>query len=97
MPQVAGQQSATFDKWGGLLAQTDDLKNVASVPEAVRCSDSVCSCNRAATDETAFWEEVNSALIRLVCIIERHKLHATYTTSELRKAGKQALCKHGGI
>jgi len=77
------------------LAQTDDLKNVASVPEAGRCGDSVCSCNRAATDETAFWEKVNRLLISLVCEIERDKLHCTYTTSELRKVGREVLCKAG--
>ena len=44
------------------------------------------------TAEEEFWEEVVSALLNLVCIIERRKLKRKPDTAELRKAGKQALC-----
>jgi hypothetical protein len=42
-----------------------------------------------------FWSEIVSLLLRLVCLIEREKLQREPTTAELRKAGKQALCKGG--
>ena len=44
-------------------------------------------------NDTAFWSEVVSLLLSLVCLIEREKLKRKPTTSELRAAGKEALCK----
>ena len=41
----------------------------------------------------SFWAEIVSGLLNLVCIIERHKLKREYTTADLRKAGKKALCR----
>lgn len=44
----------------------------------------------SAVDDKEFWQEIRRLLLSLVCVIERHKLEGP-TTSELRKAGKQAI------
>ena len=46
------------------------------------------------TDEQ-FWEEWVSIMLKAVCLVERAKLKRKHTTAELRKAGKQAICKEG--
>lgn len=47
------------------------------------------------TGDKAFWLEVRSLLIRLVCLIEKEKLDEACTTAELRRAGKEHLTKNG--
>ena len=46
------------------------------------------------TDEQ-FWQELVSIMLKAVCLIERAKLKREHTTADLRKAGKQAICKEG--
>lgn len=45
--------------------------------------------------DSAFWENVVSLLLSLVCLIEKEKLQRDPTTAELRKAGKQVLRECG--
>jgi len=66
----------------------------SSVSESCSDSDCVCGCNSQPIDDYAFWEEIVSQLIKLVCTIERMKLGRTMTTSVLRKAGKDSLCNY---
>lgn len=77
------------------MAHIDCRKNVASDAEPGCGCDSECGCNPGGIDDAAFWEELNSLLIQMVCVIERQKLRSTHTTSELRKIGKAVLCKAG--
>jgi hypothetical protein len=65
----------------------------ASNEESCNGAICVCGCNQQPNDDSAFWKEVFSQLIRLACLIERQKLGRTVTTSDLRQAGKEALCK----
>lgn len=69
---------------------------VASVSEPCSDCNSVCCCNPEPIDDNAFWKELVSQLISIVCLIERVKLGRTPTTSQLRKAGKEALCQDKG-
>ena len=64
----------------------------ASVEECHCGPDCVCGCNQQPNDDFAFWEELISQLISIVCLIERQKLGRTITTSKLRRAGKDVLC-----
>ena len=64
----------------------------ASVSESCSNPDCACGCNQQPIDDFAFWEELVSQLISVVCLIEREKLGRIETTSVLRNAGKNALC-----
>jgi hypothetical protein len=77
------------------LAQSQSPENVASGECRIENAGYVCACNQTAINDKAFWERVNRLLISLVCEIEREKLHCTHTTSELRKIGREVLCKAG--
>ena len=77
------------------MAQSRVPESVASDGKCGCGGDSVCGCNPQPIDDSAFWEELNALLIQMVCLVERQKLHSTYTTSELRKVGKATLCKAG--
>jgi hypothetical protein len=79
------------------LAQSRDVENVASAGCRIENGQSVCGCHRDDTDDAAFWEELDSLLIQVACLIERRKLRRTHTTSDLRALGKKALCKPDGI
>jgi len=79
------------------LAQSQVPENVASAGSHIENAECVCGCNPQPIDDSAFWEELNALLIQMVCLVERQKLHSTYTTSELRKVGKATLCKAGRI
>lgn len=48
------------------------------------------------SDDEEFWKEFVGLLIQLVCLVEREKLKREPTTAELRKAGKETLCKKDG-
>ena len=64
----------------------------ASVSEQC-CNGNCVSCdNQGAIDNKDFWREFNSLFIQLVCLVEKAHLDCTYTTSDLRKAGKDVLC-----
>ena len=65
----------------------------ASVSESCSVPDCACSCNQQPIDDSAFWEELVSQLISIVCLIEREKLDRITTTSQLRRAGKDVLCQ----
>jgi hypothetical protein len=69
--------------------------NDASVSDCCKNGDSLSCCNQEAIEDEAFWEDFNSLLIQMSCLVERKKLHRTYTTSDLRKAGKRVLCNDG--
>lgn len=69
----------------------------ASVSESCSDPNCACGCNPQPIDDKAFWEELVSQLISMVCLIERKKLGRTTTTSQLRKAGKESLCNNRGI
>lgn len=64
----------------------------ASVSECQEGGSCACSCNPQPIDDNPFWQDFNALLIQLVCLVEKRKLNCTYTTSELRKAGKDVLC-----
>ena len=67
----------------------------ASVSNCCKSDESLPCCNQDAIDDEALWEGLVSLLIQMACTIERLKLRRTYTTSDLRKAGKRALCNDG--
>lgn len=66
--------------------------NDASVSECGKNGDCLCSCNQEPIVEDEVWEEIVSLAIQFACLVERKILHRTYTTSDLRKAGKDVLC-----
>ena len=68
----------------------------SSVLESCSNPDCACGCNPQPIDDKDFWEELFSQLISIACLIERKKLGRTVTTSDLRKAGKEALCNERG-
>jgi hypothetical protein len=74
------------------LTNNNDARRAASVFHDACGGDCVSRANQEENAEKLFWQEVNALLIQLVCLVERHKLASTYTTSDLRKAGKSALC-----
>ena len=65
----------------------------ASVSEPSPDFNCACGCNQQPIDDKGFWEELVSQLISIVCLIEREKLGRIATTSQLRRAGKDALCQ----
>jgi hypothetical protein len=42
--------------------------------------------------EIELWQDIHRLLLSIVCKIEEHKFPNRPTTSELRKAGKKAIC-----
>ena len=67
----------------------------SSVFDCCEKGESLPCCNHESIEDDALWEELVSLLIQAACLIERKRLHRTYTTSDLRKAGKQVLCNDG--
>ena len=67
----------------------------ASVSDCCERDGSLPCCNQESIEDDALWEELVGLLIQAACLIERKRLHRTYTTSDLRKAGKRVLCNDG--
>lgn len=76
----------------GNLSNDDIAQERASVPGNSANGDGAPCPNQGNTEDQAFWQGIVALAIQFVCHVERHKLHCTYTTSDLRRAGKSALC-----
>lgn len=70
----------------------EPAENPASVCPGCFGTDCTSCGNHKSIEDEAFWQEFNSLFIQLVCLVEKKKLKCTYTTSDLRKAGKTVLC-----